>query len=370
MRIGVPTEVKNHETRVGLEPAAVARLVDGGHEVVVQSGAGDGALFHDREYADAGAIIGTREDAWGAAMVVKVKEPLPEEFPLLSDNILFTFLHLAANKPLAKALIAAGTTAFSYDTVQTGDGALPLLAPMSAIAGALAVVEGAHFLLGSVGGPGVLLGGAPGVPGARVVVIGVGSAGSAAIDQAVGAGAEVVVLDRAVDRLREAENRWGDAIRTVVSTPASVAEEVRAADLVIGAVLVPGRPAPVVIPHGLVQSMKPGAVIVDIAIDQGGCCEDSKATSHDDPVFSIGPATLYCVTNMPGAVGTTATAALNAHTVAYVQELAEGWERAISADDALARGLNVAGGVLRCAAVQESFPDLPAGPPGPALLSG
>ncbi|WP_084077098.1 alanine dehydrogenase [Demequina sp. NBRC 110057] len=359
MRIGVPAEVKNRETRVALTPGGAGRLVAAGHEVVIQAGAGGGSFLGDDAYVAAGARLGSREDAWAADLVLKVKEPVPEEYPLLSDNLLFTFLHLAANEPLARALLAAGTTAVSYDTVQRDDGSLPILAPMSAIAGALGVLEGGHHLLSPYGGRGVLLGGAPGVAGARVVVIGAGVAGSAALDQAVAQGADAVVLDLDPSRLEAARSRHGDRVRAVASTPEAVEEELLEADLVIGAVLVPGRPAPTVVPHSLVARMRPGSVLVDIAIDQGGCFEDSRPTTHDDPVLEVEGSLVYCVANMPGAVGATATAALVHATGGYVEALAAHGRDELYEDASLARGLNVDAGSLRCRAVAEALPRLP-----------
>ncbi|GMA36575.1 alanine dehydrogenase [Demequina litorisediminis] len=363
MRIGVPTEVKNRETRVALTPEGARRLVAAGHDVVVQEGAGAGSFLTDDAYRAAGARIGSRDDAWGAALVLKVKEPVPEEYALLSDNLLFTFLHLAANEPLARALIAAGTTAVSYDTVQEDDGSLPILAPMSAIAGALAVIEGGHHLLSPYGGRGVLLGGAPGVAGARVVVIGAGVAGTAALHQAVVAGADAVVLDLDAARLDAAAQRYGDRVRAVASSPDAIETELADADLVIGAVLVPGRPAPMVVPHRLVERMRPGSVLVDIAIDQGGCFEDSRPTTHDDPVYVVAGSLMYAVANMPGAVGATATAALAHAAAGYVDALAARGRSALENLPALGRGLNVDAGTLRCRAVAQAHPHLPSLPP-------
>ena len=363
MRIGVPAEIKNRETRVALTPEGAARLTRAGHEVVIQAGAGAASFLTDEAYREAGAVIGTVTEAWGAELVLKVKEPVSEEYALLSDTILFTFLHLAANEPLARALIAAGTTAISYDTVQTDDGALPLLTPMSEIAGRLATLEGAHHLLSPAGGRGVLLGGVGDLPGARVVVIGAGVAGRAALAEAVALGADAVVLDLDASRLAAARDAYGDRVRTELSTAATVEREVTAADLVIGAVLVPGRPAPKVVSHAMVERMRPGSVLVDIAIDQGGCFEDSRPTTHDDPVFRVAGSTLYCVANMPGAVGATATAALTHATAPYVDALAAHGREALTLDSALARGLNVDAGSLRCRAVAEAFPHLPAAVP-------
>lgn len=364
MRIGIPQEVKNRETRVSLTPEGARVLVAAGHEVLVESGAGAAAFLPDREYADAGARIVTTADAWGADLVLKVKEPVESEYSRLSDSTLFTFLHLAANGPLAAALVDAGTTAFSYDTVQLDDGSLPLLTPMSVIAGRLATLEGGHHLLSSQGGRGVLISGAPGVAGARVVVIGGGVAGSHALAQAVGMGADAVVIDLDESRLATLAETHGDAVRTVVSTPDAIEREVVEADLVIGAVLVPGRPAPTVVSRETVARMRAGAVMVDIAIDQGGCFEVSRPTTHDDPVFTVDDVQVYCVANMPGAVGATATAALTHATLPYVTALAGGWEDAVAADPALARGLNTCAGTVRYPAVAEAFPHLPAELPG------
>lgn len=363
MRIGVPKEVKNGESRVALTPAGARRLIAAGHQVVIQTGAGAGAFLPDSEYQEAGAHIGTVEDAWDVDLVVKVKEPAPSEFPYLRDNVLFAFLHMAANEPLAQALIDAGTTALSYDTVRSDDGTMPLLTPMSAIAGNLALLAGAYHLLTPNGGRGVLMGGAPGAPGARVVIIGAGVAGSRALEHGIEMGAEMVVLDINETRLAELSRQYGDRIRTRVSTPDAVAEEVCVADLVIGAVLVPGQRAPVVLPHSVLEQMRPGAVLVDIAIDQGGCFEDSRPTTHAEPVFKVGDVWLYCVTNMPGAVGSTATAALTHATLPYIEKVAGGWEQAFKEDSTLARSLNVYAGTLRHPAVAKAFPHLPAGLP-------
>jgi alanine dehydrogenase len=364
MRVGVPREVKNGETRVAITPDGARRLVEGGHEVVIESGAGAAAYLTDADYENAGASIATARDAWECDLVVKVKEPTPDEYPLLSDNVLFTFLHLAANEPLAAALVAARTTALSYDTVQLDDGSLPLLTPMSAIAGRLATLAGGYHLLSSQGGRGVLISGAPGVAGARVVVIGGGVAGSNALAQAVAIGADAVVIDLDEHRLAALEREHAGRVRTVVSTPEAVEREVLQADIVIGAVLIPGRPAPKVVTHDTVMRMRSGSVLVDISIDQGGCFEDSRPTTHADPVYRVGESIMYCVANMPGAVGATATAALTHVTAPYVEALADGWQRALSADPALARGLNADAGTVRYPAVAQAFPHLPAAAAG------
>jgi len=358
MLLGVPKEVKNRETRVALTPDGVRRLVNAGHDVVIQAGAGEGSAIPDAEYEVAGGRIGTVDEAWGAELVVKVKEPVPEEYSRLGRQTLFTFLHLAANRPLAEALTAAGTTAVSYDTVQLPDGSLPLLAPMSAVAGRLAAIAGGYHLQSSLGGRGVLVGGAPGVPGANVVVIGAGIAGSHATHQLAAVGAQVTVLDLSQDRLRAIDAAGSPGIHTVLSTPEALDAVIVEADLVIGAVLVPAHRAPKVVSHEQVSRMKPGSVLVDIAIDQGGCFEDSRPTTHDDPVYRVERSIFYCVANMPGAVGATSTAALTHATLAYVEALAGGVEAAIAADPALAGGLNVSGGVVRHPVVAEAFPDL------------
>jgi alanine dehydrogenase len=292
--------------------------------------------------------------------VLKVKEPTPAEYSRLTPNTLFTFLHLAANEPLAHALIDAGTTALSYDTVQLEDGSLPLLAPMSAVAGRMAPIVGAYHLLSSEGGRGVLLAGAPGAPSGEVVVIGAGVAGSHAVEEAVGLGAHVTVLDLSAPRIEALAAQFGATVTAVPSTPDAVAEAVANADLVIGAVLLPGRPAPKVVSHAMVEAMKPGSVLVDIAIDQGGCFEDSHPTTHADPVYKVAGSIFYCVANMPGAVGSTATAALTSVTLPFIRELSHGIVPAIEANPALARGVNVAGRMLRHPAVAQALPGLPA----------
>ncbi len=359
MLVGVPKEIKNSETRVALTPAGVHALVGRGHMVVIERAAGLGSALTDDEFVAAGARIGSRDDAWSADLVLKVKEPIPAEFPLLRDNALFTFLHLAANESLARALMKAGTTSISYDAVQAADGSLPLLTPMSEVAGRLAVLAGAHHLLSSQGGRGILLAGVPGVPGAKVVVLGAGIAGSHAVGQAVAMGADVTVLDLSVAKLRALDERLGGRVRTIASTPHAVEEAVAEADLVIGAVLVPGRRAPVVVSHDLVTRMKPGSVLVDIAIDQGGCFEDSHPTTHDDPVFRVAGSLFYCVANMPGAVGATSTRALTNVTLPFVLALADGVDDAIAAG-ALASGVTTRHGTLVHPAVREAFPALAA----------
>ncbi|WP_062386456.1 alanine dehydrogenase [Demequina iriomotensis] len=355
MIVGVPAETKSGETRIALAPAGVHALVARGHRVVVESGAGAGAGIGDDALVAAGATLADAAGAWGSDLVLKVKEPQPHELPLLCDNVLFTFLHLAANPALATALRAAGTTALSYDTVQDDAGGLPLLAPMSEIAGRLAVVAGAHHLLGPSGGRGILLGGAPGVPGARVVVIGAGVAGVHAVAQAAGLGADVTALDVSLPALRRLDERFGGRVRTVASTALAVEEAVVSADLVVGAVLVPGRPAPVVVTRDMLEAMTPGSVLVDIAIDQGGCVAGVVPTTHADPVRRLGRARVYSVANMPAAVGVTATLALTNATLPYALRLADGVDAAVEADRALARGVNVRAGRIVHPAVAEAL---------------
>lgn len=357
MLVGVPREVKNHEYRVALTPAGVHALVAAGHEVLVQTGAGAGSGIADDAYVAAGArVVATAEDAWAAAMVCKVKEPVAEEYPhLRRDQLLFAFLHLAASRACTEALLTAGTTSIAYETVERDDGSLPLLAPMSEVAGRLATQVGSYHLLRSEGGRGVLPGGVPGVPPASVVVIGGGVAGRHAADIAVGLRADVTVLDVDVPRLRELDAAYGGRVRTLASSAWSVDEAVAAADLVVGAVLVPGRRAPTLVTDDLVARMRPGAVLVDIAVDQGGCFESTRPTTHDEPTFRVHDATFYCVANMPGIVPVTSTHALTAVTLPYVLALAEhGWRDAALADRSLARGLTTHAGALLHAGVAEA----------------
>lgn len=354
MRIGIPTEVKEHEYRVALTPAGAHALVEAGHQVLVQAGAGVGAGWADADYQASGArIVPAAADAWAADLVCKVKEPVPDEYPFLrKDQVLFTYLHLAASRSCTEALLAAGTTAIAYETVEHADGALPLLAPMSEVAGRLATQEGAHHLLKQHGGRGTLLGGVPGAPLGRVVVIGGGTAGRHAADVAVGLRADVTVLDVSVPRLRELDATYQGRVRTVVSTPAAVQEAVLRADLVIGAVLVPGARAPRLVDDATVARMRPGSVLVDIAIDQGGCFEGSRPTTYREPTFRVHDSLFFCVTNMPGAVPVTSTLALTAATFPYLGVLASrGWETACRADRALARGLSTHDGALLHAGV-------------------
>lgn len=358
MKIGVPTEVKNNENRVSLTPAGADRLVREGHRVLVQSGAGLGSRITDDDYRAAGAeIVATAADAWGEAdMVIKVKEPIAQEYGFLRDDLtLFAYLHLAADRALTTALVEAGTTAVAYETVQLPDRSLPLLVPMSEIAGRLSVTMGSYSLLRSQGGRGMLLGGIAGTPRAKTVVIGGGVAGEHAAANALGLGSKVTVIDVALPRLRELEHRYGGALETRASSRYDIAEELKTADLVIGSVLIPGAAAPKLVTDDMVAAMKPGSVLVDIAIDQGGCFEGSRPTTHDDPTFAVHDSIYYCVANMPGAVPETATRALTNATLPYVSAIAgKGWERAASEDAALAAGLNVQGGRITLAAVAQA----------------
>ena len=354
MRVGAPTEIKNNEYRVAITPSGVAELVHRGHEVMVQAGAGEGSAIHDADYTAAGAkIVETADQVWAEAdLLLKVKEPIePEYGRMRRGQMLFTYLHLAASKPCTDALLASGTTSIAYETVQTanpdGSVALPLLAPMSEVAGRLSAHVGAYQLMRTQGGRGVLMGGVPGVAPARVVVIGGGMAGDNAAAVAWGMGAHVTVFDLNVNALRKIDAEYGGAIETRYSSRLELENAVKQADLVIGAVLVPGAKAPKLVTNSTVAQMKPGAVLVDIAIDQGGCFEDSRPTTHDDPTFKVHDAVFYCVANMPGAVPRTSTFALTNATMPYVLKLADkGWQGACFSDPALARGLSTHHGKL------------------------
>jgi len=358
MKIAVPTEIKNNENRVALTPAGADRLVHEGHRVIVQSGAGLGSRIDDDAYRAVGAeIVATAEETWaGADLLLKVKEPIAQEYRFLRDDLtLFTYLHLAADRPLTTALMDAGTTAVAYETVQLPDRSLPLLVPMSEIAGRLSVTMGSYSLLRSHGGRGILLGGIAGTRRAKTVVIGGGVAGEHAAANALGLGSSVTVIDISIPRLRELEHRYGGALETRASSRYDIAEELVDADLVIGSVLIPGAAAPKLVTDDMVAAMKPGSVLVDIAIDQGGCFEGSRPTTHDDPTFAVHDSIYYCVANMPGAVPETATRALTNATLPYVSAIADkGWERAASDDAALAKGLNVRAGRVALPAVAEA----------------
>ena len=355
MRVGVPKEIKTLEFRVGMTPAGVHELVHDGHEVVVETNAGLGIGMHDADYEQAGAkVVGTAKEVFDAAeMIVKVKEPqLPECEMLREDQFLFTYLHLAADPEQAKALVESGTTAIAYETVTAKDGSLPLLTPMSEVAGRLSVQAGAFHLQKANGGRGVLLGGVPGVKPGKVVIIGGGVSGTNAADMAIGLGAEVTILDRSLPRLRQIDDIWGGRIHTVYSTKQAIEELVREADLVIGAVLIAGAAAPKLVSAETVKEMHAGSVMVDISIDQGGCFETSRPTTHAEPTYVVDDVVHYCVTNMPGAVPRTSTFALTHATMPFVKDLARyGWREALSRDPHLANGLNVHAGHVNHEAV-------------------
>ena len=351
MKIGVPKESKVQEYRVGLIPAAIRELGQAGHETCVETGAGAGIGFSDDDYRAAGAeICADAAAAFDADLIVKVKEPQPDECALLRRNqVLFTYLHLAADPEQAMALCASGVTAIAYETVTADDGSLPLLTPMSEVAGRMSVQVGATSLQKASGGLGVLLGGVPGVKPARVVILGGGVAGTNAAEIAVGMRANVTVVDRSHKRLRELSSQFGSSLQTVYSTTEGVESLVAEADLVIGAVLVSGATAPRLVTRDMVRRMKPGSVLVDISIDQGGCFETSRATTHADPTFVVDDVVHYCVANMPGAVPRTSTFALGNVTLPFVRALADmGWQKAMADDVHLANGLNVHAGGIVC----------------------
>jgi alanine dehydrogenase len=358
MRVGVPKEIKPHEYRVGLTPGSVREYVAAGHEVVVQAGAGAGIAADDETYRRAGAaILGTAEEVFASAdMIVKVKEPQPSEWVQLREGqILFTYLHLAPDPDQARGLIESGCSAIAYETVTDAKGGLPLLAPMSEVAGRLSIDAAGAALQKHAGGRGVLLGGVPGVPPARVVVIGGGVVGTHAVRMAAGLGAEVTILDRSIPRLRELDEIMQGRVRTRFSTLAAIEEEVFAADVVIGAVLIPGASAPKLVTRAMLGSMKRGAVVVDVAIDQGGCFETSKATTHADPTYEVDGIVHYCVANMPGAVPLTSSHALNNATLPFGLALADKGLAAIVENPHLRAGLNVHRGRITYKAVAESL---------------
>lgn len=355
MQIGLPKEVKNHEYRVGLTPASVRELVAHGHAVLVQSGAGAEIGLSDDQYQAAGAsLTGQAADVFAAAdMIVKVKEPQPQECLMLrAGQILYTYLHLAPDPDQTAALVQSGAVCIAYETITGPGGGLPLLAPMSEVAGRMAVQAGAAHLEKSKGGRGVLLGGVPGVPAGHVVILGAGVVGTHALQVAVGMGARVTVIDKNVDRLRQLDLVFGNRIATLCSNRQSLEEAVLDADLVIGGVLIPGAAAPKLVTRAMVARMKPGAVVVDVAIDQGGCFETSRATTHAMPTFVVDGVVHYCVANMPGAVARTSTFALNNATIGHALALADkGWKQALKDDIHLRHGLNVALGKVTYAAV-------------------
>jgi len=353
--IGVPKEVKNHEYRVAITPIGVHELVAHGHQVVIEEGAGLGSSIPDEEYVAAGArMLPSADEVWGSAEVVlKVKEPIAEEYHRLRPGLtLFTYLHLAADPTLTRELLAKQVTAIAYETVQLPSGGLPLLYPMSEVAGCLAPQVGAYWLMRAQGGRGVLMGGVGGVASAKVVIIGAGVSGQNAANIALGMGADVTLLDTDLDKLRMSFWRYNNRVHGLVSSRLALEEQVKQADLVIGAVLIPGAAAPKLVSNELVAQMKPGSVLVDIAIDQGGCFEDSRPTTHADPTYPVHNSTFYCVANMPGAVPNTSTYALTNATLPYVVAVADrGWQGACQADRSLALGLNTHAGELTNAPV-------------------
>jgi len=357
MRVGVAKEIKSREYRVALTPAGGLELASRGHEVIVETGAGEGSGFLDAAYEAVGARIASVDDVWAEAdLLLKVKEPVASEYTRLrADLVLFTYLHIAADQPLTRALVDSGVTAVAYETVETADRRLPLLAPMSEVAGRLAPQMGAWSLEKAHGGRGILLGGVPGVPPAKVVVLGGGVVGYNAALIAVGMEADVWVLDKSVERMRDLEMMLNGRITLAMSHRLQIEEAIRDADMVIGAVLVPGALAPKLVTRDMLAGMKPGAALVDVAIDQGGCFETSHATTHDDPVFTVDGIVHYCVANMPGAVPVTSTKALTNVTLPYVEAIAnKGFEEAVGDDPSLARGVNVVGGKITYAAVAEA----------------
>jgi alanine dehydrogenase len=363
MKVGVPKEVKNHEYRVAITPAGVHELARSGHEVYVEQNAGTGSSIPDADFVAAGAtILPSADEIWQVGeLILKVKEPVAEEYHRLrKDQVLFTYLHLAASRPCTDALLESGITAIAYETVQLPDGSLPLLAPMSEVAGRMAPQVGAHHLQRDGGGRGVLMGGVSGVYAAKVVVLGAGVSGMSAAVISLGMQAEVLLVDKNIARLRQADAIYQGHCQTVASNAYEIERAVIDADLVIGAVLVPGAKAPTLISNELVSRMKPGSVLVDISIDQGGCFEDSHPTTHADPTYPVHNSVFYCVANMPGAVPHTSTYALTNVTLPYVLEIANhGWREALRRDPSFAPGLNTHEGSLTCAPVAEAH-DLPA----------
>jgi alanine dehydrogenase len=359
MRIGIPKEIKNNENRVAMTPAGVMYLVQNGHEVYIETGAGIGSGFSDEEYRANGAIIvKTAEDAWSMDMVLKVKEPLPSEFKYLREGlILFTYLHLAAEPKLAQALVDNQVIGIAYETVQLPNGSLPLLTPMSEVAGRMAVQVGAQFLQKVNGGSGILLSGVPGVSRGKVTIIGGGVAGTNAAKMAIGLGAQVTIIDLNPDRLRQLDDIFGNDITTLMSNPYNISQSVKESDLVIGAVLIPGSKAPKLVTEEMVKQMKPGSVIVDIAIDQGGIFETTdRITTHDQPTYVKHGVVHYAVANMPGAVPRTSTIALTNVTVPYALQIAnKGYKRAVLENESLLKGLNTYKGFVTYKAVSDAL---------------
>jgi alanine dehydrogenase len=357
VKIGVAKEIKTDEYRVALTPAGARELEQRGHEVTIESGAGEGSAFADAAYEGAGANIAGVEEIWAESdLLLKVKEPIAPEYGRLREGlVLFTYLHIAADEPLTRALVDSGITAVAYETVETNSGGLPLLAPMSEIAGRLAAQAGAYFLEKPLGGRGLLLGGVPGVAPGRVVVIGGGMVGYNSAVIALGLGANVTILERSLDRMRHLEEVLSGRVSLVMSSSLQIEESIREADVVIGAVLIPGAVAPKLITRDMVRGMKEGAVLADVAIDQGGCAETSRPTTHSEPVYTVDGVTHYCVANMPGAVPITSTKALTNATLPYVEAIADyGLAEAVARDPALARGVNVLDGKVTYEAVADA----------------
>jgi alanine dehydrogenase len=357
VKIGVAKEIKTDEYRVALTPAGARELVQRGHDVMIETGAGEGSAFSDSAYEAAGARIAGVDDVWAESeLLLKVKEPIALEYARLREGlVLFTYLHIAADEPLTRALVESGITAVAYETVETDAGGLPLLAPMSEIAGRLAAQAGAYFLEKPLGGRGLLLGGVPGVAPGRVVVIGGGMVGYNSAVIALGLGASVTILERSLDRMRHLEEVLSGRVSLVMSSSLQIEESVREADVVIGAVLIPGAVAPKLITREMVRGMKEGAVLADVAIDQGGCAETSRPTTHSEPVYTVEGVTHYCVANMPGAVPITSTKALTNATLPYVEAIADhGLAEAVARDRTLARGVNVLDGKVTYEAVADA----------------
>jgi alanine dehydrogenase len=357
VKIGVAKEIKSDEYRVALTPAGALELKNRGHDVLVETGAGEGSAFDDDSYVRVGARIGSVDDVWNTSdLLLKVKEPVASEYSRLREGLtLFTYLHIAADEPLTRALVESGVTAVAYETVETPRGALPLLAPMSEIAGRLASQAGAYFLEKPFGGRGLLLGGVPGVAPGRVVIIGGGIVGYNAAVIALGLGAQVTILERSIDRMRHLEEILSGRVSLLMSSSLQITSSVADADLVIGAVLIPGAVAPKLVTRAMIAAMKAGAVVVDVAIDQGGCFETSHATTHSDPVYVVDGVTHYCVANMPGGVPITATKALTNATLPYVEAIADrGLRSAVAADHELAKGVNVLAGKITYEAVAQA----------------
>jgi alanine dehydrogenase len=357
VRIGVAREIKTDEYRVALTPAGALELIRRGHDVLIEGGAGGGSAFADSAYQRVGARVGSVDDVWNdSELLLKVKEPVASEYPRLREGlVLFTYLHIAADEPLTRALAASGVTAVAYETVEDDDGRLPLLAPMSEIAGRLAAQAGAYFLEKPQGGRGLLLGGVPGVAPGRVLVIGGGIVGYSAAVIAIGLGANVTILERSIDRMRHLDEILSGRVSLVMSSSLQIAESIKDVDVVIGAVLIPGARAPKLITREMLGDMKQGSVFCDVAIDQGGCAETSRPTTHSEPVYEVEGVTHYCVANMPGAVPITATKALTNATLPYVEAIADhGLREAVARDRALVPGVNVIDGKITHEAVAEA----------------